>query len=99
MPIKRLTPNRHLQLIERILHHKIRIQLINLLHNHIYIHHERIRKQQELGPRLRLETREPELVRLEELQPGRGHGGDGVGVGGGRCICGWIAGVVGCCWS
>jgi hypothetical protein len=56
MSIKRLTPDRHLQLIKRILHHIVRIYLVDLLHDRINIRHERIREQEELGPRQRLET-------------------------------------------
>ena len=81
MPIERLTSNRHLQLVKRVLHHIIRIQLVNLIHDHIDIPRERIGKQQEFRPRQRLEARKPELVRFEVLEPGRRGAWDRVGVG------------------
>lgn len=68
MPIKRLTPNRHIKLIKRILHHKVRIQFIHLPYNNIDIRGHRIRKQEELRPRQRLETGESELLRFEVFE-------------------------------
>lgn len=37
MPIKRLTPDRHLQLIERIFRHVIRVQFVHLPYDDIDI--------------------------------------------------------------
>ena len=50
MPIKRLTPNRHFHLIERILHHIVRIQLIYPPQYPIDIRLLRFREDQELRP-------------------------------------------------
>lgn len=82
MPIKRLTPNRHIQLIKRILHNKVRIQLIHLPQHDIDIGRQRIGKQQELGPRQRLEAGEAEPVGFEDLEAGGRDAGDGESVGG-----------------
>lgn len=68
MPIKSLTPHRHLQLIKRILHHIIRIQLVDPIHDSLHITGHGIRKEQELRPRQRLETCQSEPVRLEVFQ-------------------------------
>lgn len=43
-PLPPLTPNRHLQLVKWVLHHIIRIQLIYLSHNLIYIRLLRFRE-------------------------------------------------------
>ena len=88
MPVKRLTPHRHLQLIERIFHHIIRIQLIDPPHNHIHIRLLRLGEQQELRPGHRLEARQAEERRLEHFDAGERGARDrrrGGGDEGGRC--------------
>ena len=82
MPIKCLTPHRHLELIERILHHVVRIELIDLLHDCLHIASHRIRKQQEFRPRQSLETCQSELVGLEVIQASYWHAGIRIGVSG-----------------
>lgn len=67
MTIERLTPHRHLQLVERVLHDVVRVQLVYLAHDDVDVGHQRVREQQELGPRHRLEAGHAELVRLEDL--------------------------------
>lgn len=92
--VKRLTAHRHFQLVERVLHHVVRIQLVNLVHDRLHIAAHRVGEEQELRARQRLEARQPEPVRLEELQAcgwnarvgiavARGRGCAGAG-GGGR---------------
>ena len=60
MPLKRLTPDRHLQLIKWILHNIVTIQFINPSHNYIDIGLLRLRKKQELRPRKSLKATESE---------------------------------------
>ena len=72
MPLESLTAHRHLQLIEGILHHVIRIQLVHLPHHNVHIRLLGLREEQELGPAGRLEAREPEQGRFEHLEAGRG---------------------------
>ena len=84
MPIKSLTPDRHLQLIKRILHHKVRIKLIDLPDDGLDARHERVREQQELRPRERLEAGEAEFVGFEDFEACDGGAGDGERVG---CCC------------
>ena len=67
MPIKRLTPDRHLQLIERILCHIIRIQLIHFPNNDIHIWLMWFSEQQEFCTREGLEAREAEVGRFEDF--------------------------------
>lgn len=71
MPIKSLTPHRHLQLIERILHYIVRIHFINPAHYHIHIRLLRLREQQELRAGRRLEARQAEQRRLEDFNAGK----------------------------
>jgi hypothetical protein len=49
MSIKRLTPDGHLHLIEWVLGHIIRVQLVHLPHDQIHIRLLRLCEQQELG--------------------------------------------------
>ena len=81
-PIKRLAPNRHFCLIKRILHHIIRIQFINLPHNHLHIRLLRFRKQQEFRPRERLKAGQSKSGGFEDLDAGAVLGG--YAEGGGR---------------
>ena len=67
MPIKRLAPHRHLQLIERVLHHIVRVQLINAPHDDLHVRLLRLREEQELGARHRLEAGQAEERRLQHL--------------------------------
>jgi len=70
VPVKCLTPYRHLQLIKRILHHIVRVQFVDLPYNHIHIRLLRLREQQELRPRHRLEAGQAEERRLEHFDAG-----------------------------
>lgn len=60
LPIKCFTPDRHLQLIEWILHHIICIQLIDPPSNHIHVRLLRLREQQKLEAGKRLEAGQAE---------------------------------------
>lgn len=68
MPVKRLTPHRHLQLVERVLHHVVGVELVDLIHNRVHITGHRVREEQELSSRQGLEAGQSELFRLEMLQ-------------------------------
>ncbi len=70
MPLKSLTSDRHLQLIERILHDIITVQFINSLHNNINIRLLRLREQQKLRPRKRLKASEPKRRAFKHLNAG-----------------------------
>lgn len=56
MPIKSLTPNRHLQLIKWVLHNIIRVNLIDLLQHDIDVRRDGIRKEKKLDAGDRLEA-------------------------------------------
>lgn len=58
MSVKRLTPNRHLHLIEWVLGYIIRVQLVHLPDDQIYVRLLRFREQQEFGAANGLETRQ-----------------------------------------
>ena len=67
-PIKLVASNRHLQRIKRILHHKIRVQLVALLDDDIDICLGRLREQQELDSRRRLEAAQAEVRRFQDFE-------------------------------
>jgi len=50
-----LNSNRHFHLPKRILAHKVRIALVDTLHENISVWHARVREQEEFGSRKRLE--------------------------------------------
>lgn len=93
-PLKFLTPDRHLQTVERILHDKVGIQLMALpqrLSNLPFSLH-RVRKQQELDPRDGLVAAHGEAGSLEAFDA-RGEGVEGgallgVDADGGGCSSG-----------
>lgn len=75
MPIKRLAPDGHLQLVKRVLHHIIGVELVNLPHDQIHVRLMRFREEQELGAAEGLEAGESEEGRLEHFQPRALQGG------------------------
>lgn len=70
MPIKDLGANRHFQLIKRVLHHIVRVQLVDPLDNRLHIRLRRLREEQEFHATDRLKTRQPEQARLQHLDAG-----------------------------
>lgn len=66
-PLKLLHPNRHLDAIKRVLHNIIPIQLIAPPNHDIRIRLLRTREQQKLDSCGCLETRHPEVARLQAL--------------------------------
>lgn len=78
-PLKLLTAYRHLQLVEGILHHIIRVQLIHLSHNRVHIRLARFGEEQKLGAREGLKTVQPEGGGLEDLDSRALVGGYGEG--------------------
>lgn len=67
MPIESFAPHRHLKLVEGVLHHVIRIKLIDLVHNNVHTASQRIGKEEEFRPGQGLEARQAKLFRLEEF--------------------------------
>ena len=67
MPIKRLTPNWHFQLIEGIFCHIIRIQFVQLSHDDINIWLMWLREQEKLGAGKCLEAGKAEVGRFEDF--------------------------------
>ena len=67
MPIKRLTPNRHFQLIERIFRHIIRVQLVHFPYDDIDVWLVWFRKQEKLRTCECLEARQAEVGRFEDF--------------------------------
>ena len=78
-PLKLLTPYRHLQLIKRVLHHIIRVQLIHLPHDGIHIRLARFREQQEFRACEGLKTIQPERRGFEDFDARALVGRDGEG--------------------
>lgn len=87
MPVKCFTSYRHLQLVEGVLHHVVRIQLVDLVHDCLHVAGHGIREEQELGACQCLETGQAEPVRLEVLQPCSWDARVGIAVARGcRCV-------------
>lgn len=84
MPIKRLTAHGHLQLVERVLHHVVSVQLVNLVHDGVHIASHWVREEQELGSRQGLEASQTELLSLEMFQARCRDAGVGIGEAHGR---------------
>ena len=70
MPVESLTPNRHLQLVERILHNIVAVKLINPPYNNLHIRLLRLCEQQELRARKSLEAAQSKRAALEHFDPG-----------------------------
>lgn len=84
MPIECLTSHWHLNLIEWILHHIVRIELVDFLDDCVHATSQGVCEQQEFCPRQGLETGQSELVGLEVIQAGDWYTGVWVGVTGRR---------------
>ncbi|KAJ5462180.1 hypothetical protein N7530_010385 [Penicillium desertorum] len=82
MPIECLASHRHLNLVEWILHHIVRIELVDLLYDCVHAASQGIRKQQELRPGESLKASHSKLVGLEVIQAGDWYTGVWVGVAG-----------------
>lgn len=67
MPIKSFTPNRHFQLIERILRHIIRIQFVHLPNDDIDVWLVWFREQEKLRTSKCLEASQAEVGRFEDF--------------------------------
>lgn len=67
MSVKRITSDGHLQLVERILHDIVGIQLIDLAHHGIHVLHQRVGEEKELGPGQGLEAGQAKLVGFKHL--------------------------------
>lgn len=68
MSVKRLTSNWHLHLIERVLGHIIRVQLVHLPNDQIYVRLLRFREQQEFSTANGLKTRQAKKRGLEHFE-------------------------------
>lgn len=68
MPVECLASHWHFDLVERILHYEVRIELVDLLHDRIHVAGQGIREQEELCARQCLETGQSKLVGLEVVQ-------------------------------
>lgn len=78
MAVECFTSHRHLELVKRVLHHEIGVQLVDLVHDRVHATRRRIREKQEFSPRQRLEACQTEAVGLEKFQAR--HWDSGVGV-------------------
>jgi hypothetical protein len=85
-PLKPLTPNRHLQLVKRVLHYIIRVQLIYLPNHTLRVRLPWFGEQQEFRACKRLETLPAEERRFEDVDA---RGGKRALVGGGRGSGDW----------
>lgn len=67
-PIKHLTPDGHLQLVERVLHNIVRVQLVDPPRGDIHVRLRRISENEELGTRHGVEALKAKVLRLHDLQ-------------------------------
>lgn len=86
MPVECLTPHRHLQLVEGVLHHVVCIQLVDLVHDGVHVAGHGVGEEQELCASQCLEAGQAEPVRLEGLQACGWDTRVGIAVAGG-CRC------------
>lgn len=70
MSVKGFTFDRHIDLIERVLHHIIRVELVHPSNDDIDVRLMRLREEQEFGARHRLEALQSEVLALEHFEPG-----------------------------
>lgn len=82
MPIESLTPNRHFQLVKRILRHIIGIKLVDLPHSNIHIRLMWFAEKQKLYTGEGLEAGKAEERRFEDFDAGALRGREGEGGGG-----------------
>jgi hypothetical protein len=84
-PVPPFHPDRHLGLVERVLHDVVGVPLVDALDDGIDIRHERVGDQEELGAGVSLETGQSEEGRFQRLEPGdwEGRVGDRGGLLGG----------------
>lgn len=74
LAIKRVAPHRVIDVVERVLHHVVRIQLVDLLEDRVHIRLRRLRKDQELRTGQRLEALQSEVLGLEDFNARGGFG-------------------------
>jgi hypothetical protein len=61
-------------LVKRVLHHIVRIQVVDPSRNRIHIRLIGIREEEELGPRKRGEALQPKVLGLKHFDPRRRFG-------------------------
>lgn len=61
LPVKHVGPDRHLELIERVLHDIVRVEIIHLANRDVHICLRRVREQQKLDARHGREALQPEV--------------------------------------
>lgn len=71
MSIKRLTLDRHIHLIEGILQHIVRVELIHLPYDDIHIRLMGFREEEELGASQRLKALKTKMLALQKLESRR----------------------------
>ena len=71
MSIKSLALDRHVDLVKGILHDVVGVELVHPTDDDVDVGLVRLGEEQELGAGQRLETLQPEMLRLEHLQPRR----------------------------
>ena len=70
VPVKSLAFDRHVDLVEGVLHDIVRVQLIDPANGDIYIGLKWLGKEQKLRPRQRMEALQPEVFALEHFNAG-----------------------------
>lgn len=95
LSVKHLTPDGHLELVKRVLHDIVGVQLVDASDGDVDVGLRRVGEEQELGARHGVEALQPEILGLEHLEPRRRLGARedpgrrrGVGGRGGEPRCG-----------
>jgi hypothetical protein len=68
LPVEHLAPDRHLQLVEGILHDVVRVQVVDPVHGHVDVGLQRLGEEQKLGAGQGGEALQPEVLRLQDLE-------------------------------
>lgn len=71
MSVKRLTLDRHIRLIERVLEDVIGVELINLTYDDVHIRLMRFGEEEELGAGQRLKALETKMLALQQFEARR----------------------------
>ncbi len=80
MPIKGLAFDRHIKLVEGILHDIVCVQLVHPADDGVHVGLVRFGEEQKFCAREGLEALQPEVLALEQLDAGRWHAWSGHGV-------------------
>jgi hypothetical protein len=69
LPVEHVAPDGHLELVERVLHDVVGVQLVDASDGDVDVGLRRVGEEQELGARHGVEALQPKVLGLEHLEP------------------------------